>query len=271
MHRSEEPSPGFEMSDIALRPRSATELVDAAFQLYRRDPLPYITGLAAIYVPWLLIVALSGLTSTMTGNVDPATLAIRPYFIVALGGGLAYMLAASITTVLANDAYFGRALDLGKAFRTVAGRFGDVFLAMLIVAVCLVFGFMLLLVPGFYFFGRLFATKQVVLLENLSGSAAVGRSWRLAKGSVRHVINTIGLVVLLNFAVGMGANLFAKLIPSQIVQLLIATLVSVLVYPMVGIIETLLYYDIRIRREGFDIEYLAAASPSPAPEPSAPI
>ena len=49
------------MSDIALRPRSPTELVDAAFQLYRRDPLPFITGLASVYVPWLLIIAASGL------------------------------------------------------------------------------------------------------------------------------------------------------------------------------------------------------------------
>jgi hypothetical protein len=257
------------MSDIALRPRSPTELVDAAFQLYRRDPLPFITGLASIYVPWLLIVATTGLASMMTGQTDPATFDPGPWLIIVLGGALAYVLAASITTVLANDAYFGRPPDLAKAYRTLIQRFGHLVVATLIVGTCLIVGFFLLFIPGLYFFGRLFANKQAVLLENLNGVSAVGRSWRLSKGSVRHVINTIGLVILLNFAVGLGANLLARLIPSQIVQLLIATIVSVLIYPMVGIIETLLYYDIRIRREGFDIEYLAAASSAPAAAPSA--
>lgn len=259
------------MSDIALRPRSPTELVDAAFQLYRRDPLPFITGLASVYVPWLLIIAASGLSSMMTGQTDPAQFDFGPWMIVILGGGLAYILAASITTVLANDAYFGRAPDLAKAYRTLLQRLGHLLVATLLVGICLAIGFFLFFIPGLYFFGRLFANKQVVLLENVNGVSAVGRSWRLCKGSVRHVINTMGLVILLNFALGIGANLFARLIPSQIVQLLIATLASVLIYPLVGIVETLLYYDIRIRREGFDIEYLAAASPAPAAESSASI
>jgi hypothetical protein len=256
------------MSDIALRPRSPTELVDAAFQLYRRDPLPFITALASVYVPWLLIIAMSGLSSMMTGQTDPAQFDLGPWMFVIVGGGVAYVLAASVTTVLASDAYFGRAPDLAKAYRVLIQRLGHLLVATLLFGICLMMGFFLFFIPGLYVFGRLFANKQVVLLENVNGISAIGRSWRLSKGSVRHVINTMGLVILLNFAVGFGANLFARLIPSQIVQLLIATAVSVVVYPLVGILETLLYYDVRIRREGFDIEYLAAASPAPAAESS---
>jgi len=55
----------------------------------------------------------------------------------------------------------------------------------------------------------------------------------------------------------------------RIVQQVLATIVACLVYPIVGIIETMLYYDIRIRREGFDIEYLAAAAASPIEYPAA--
>ena len=67
------------MSDIALRPRSATELVDAAFQLYRRQPLQFIVGLGLIYVPWMLLLASLGLQGRMqtagTGqpNMDAPT------------------------------------------------------------------------------------------------------------------------------------------------------------------------------------------------------
>ena len=34
-------------------------------------------------------------------------------------------------------------------------------------------------------------------------------------------------------------------------------LVTVLVYPMVPIVSTLLYYDLRIRSEGYDLELLS--------------
>lgn len=249
------------MPDIALRPRSSTEIVDAAFQLYRRDALPFIAAVALVYVPWLLVIAATGLAGTAVGG-DPTAGGVAPLLWFLAGAMIAYVLAASVTTCLARDVYFGDTVDVGKAFRTVARRLADVVLASLIVGGCIVFGSMLFILPGIYLYGRLFAAKQAVLLEEHGGIAAVGRSWRLAKGSVGHVISTMGLALLLNLALGLGASFVGRLIPSQIVQMLISTIVACLVYPMVGIIETLLYYDLRIRREGFDIEYLAAAPPS---------
>jgi hypothetical protein len=50
------------------------------------------------------------------------------------------------------------------------------------------------------------------------------------------------------------------------------TAVHVVIYPFFGIAETLLYYDIRIRKEGFDVEYLARSNPPvPADQPGAPL
>ena len=43
------------MTDLGLRPRKATELVDAAFQLYRREPLQFIIALGIVYIPWMII------------------------------------------------------------------------------------------------------------------------------------------------------------------------------------------------------------------------
>jgi hypothetical protein len=43
------------MTDLALRPRSSTELVDAAFQVFRRTPVQFIVAAALVYVPWLVI------------------------------------------------------------------------------------------------------------------------------------------------------------------------------------------------------------------------
>lgn len=258
------------MPDIALRPRSPTELVDAAFQLYRAEPVPFITAMALIYVPWQLIIAMSGMADIMTGtavsttgSMDVYAFSIR-YFTLSIGGLIAYLLSGGITTRLASDVYLGRPIDLVKALRAVVVALIALLVSGFVAGFAILIGLMLFIIPGFYIYGRLFATKQTVLLEGAGPLGAVGRSWSLTKGHVAHVLGTMALIIILIFVVSIGAGMVSLLLP-QSLRILIGTAVAVFIYPMIGITETLLYYDVRIRREGFDIEYLAAAAPSPPP------
>jgi hypothetical protein len=255
------------MPNIALRPRSPTELVDAAFQLYRAEPVPFITGMALVYVPFLLIVAFSGgspmsvdSATSASGSMDVLVMGTRAA-VVSIASMVAYLLAGGLMAVLASDAYLGRPLDLGRAVRAVIGGLIALFISGFVTGVVIVIGLMLLIIPAFYFYGRLFATKQAVLLEGAGPMGALDRSWNLTKGHVAHILGTMALVFLLNFAVYFGATFISLLLPGQILRALLNIVVAVLIYPIAGITETLLYYDVRIRREGFDIEYLAAAAP----------
>lgn len=256
------------MSDIALRPRSSTELVDAAFQLYRREPLQFIAGLALIYVPWLVIAALAGVELGFRGTTtigDSPNTSLFYSLLVSLCGILVTTIAGGVVSVMASDVYFGRSADIGKAFRAVGSNFWTLLAALICYGALIFLGLMLLLVPALYVGARFFALKQIILLEDAGFSKAFSRTSFLTMGNKRHVLNTLGLVVLLNLAVTGGTALFGTMIPSEVIRLLLQTCAAVLVYPLVGITETLLYYDIRIRREGFDIEYLAAAASAPQP------
>lgn len=259
------------MSDIALRPRSSTELVDAAFQLYRREPLQFIAALALVYVPGVMISTLIGVAAGVRdagGTVVRAdagsVAAVVGYAIVPVFSLLAYAIAGGVVSLMANDVYFGRPADLGASFRVAGARFGTMLVALIVTGLLFFLGLVLFIIPGFYAFARFFAVKQVVMLEHGGVGDALARSSSLTVGQKRHVLNTMGLVFLLNLAITIGAALVTGMIPSQVVQLLLNTCISVLVYPIVGITETLLYYDVRIRREGFDIEYLAAAGAPPS-------
>ena len=44
-----------------------------------------------------------------------------------------------------------------------------------------------------------------------------------------------------------------------IVQTIVTAVFTILVYPVVAITEALLYFDTRIKNEGFDIELMAGA------------
>ena len=92
----------------------------------------------------------------------------------------------------------------------------------------------------------------------------------LSVGLKRHIVNTILLIALVSIAISFGVGLLSGVFQSKVITNVVGTAVSVVVYPLFGLTETLLYYDARIRKEGFDVEYLARADTSgAAPENAA--
>ena len=242
------------MSELVLRPRTPSELVDTAFQVFRRDPALFVAGAALIYVPWLLIRVILDI------GINPDVMPDLSQFPVIVIGGIAvYTLAGGVTAVMASDVYLGRQPDLGRAFREVATHIVPLVVTMIITTLFIVFGLLLLLLPALYPIARFFATRQVILLENGGVGRALSRSSELSLGTKRHILNTLILVGLLTLAISIGAGFVTSMIGSHLVQQVVSTAVSAMIYPMFGITETLLYYDVRIRKEGFDIEYLASS------------
>ncbi|HTE47413.1 MAG TPA: hypothetical protein VK636_19375 [Gemmatimonadaceae bacterium] len=255
------------MSDIPLRQRSSTEIVDAAFQIFRREPLQFIAASALIYVPWLVLQLLIGV------NIDPGIRPTTNQIIVSLIGSLVvYTFAGGVTSILASDVYLDRPTDLGRAFRTVAARAVPLAGAVIISSFFIGIGLMLLFVPGFYALARFFAVKQGVVLENRSTIEALSRSSHLSVDTKRHILGTLILVGLLIAAVSFGAQIGVTMIPTRIAQITLLHAISAILYPFFGITETVLYYDMRIRKEGFDVEHLASLGPAggvaPAPATS---
>jgi hypothetical protein len=111
----------------------------------------------------------------------------------------------------------------------------------------------------------------VVVLEERSAGESFRRSWDLAKGEVGKILGTmvlawlifIVLYALLIVIVGLIVGLLGSS-NERMTSLLVAILLA-LVYPITGVVTTLLYYDIRVRREGYDLELMAREAPSPVP------
>ena len=75
------------MSVIPLRQRTPTEIVDASLQLFRIEPLQFITASALIYVPWIVVQLAFGINATST---EP--LSTTQTFISLLGTIAVYVL-----------------------------------------------------------------------------------------------------------------------------------------------------------------------------------
>jgi hypothetical protein len=247
------------MTELGLRPRSSTELVDAAFQVFRREPVSFIVAAALLYVPWLLIrLALEPQIVTLADFDLPRVL------LTGVLGLLVYVIAAAVATLIARDVYLDRPVDVAGAFRAVVPRVATLIVTTLITFTFLVIGAMLFIFPVLYPLARFFAVRQAIMLEGAGVGRALGRSSELSVGVKRHVLATLLLAGLITVAISVGSGLLANIIPSRVLLFAISTAASVIVYPFLAIVQTLLYYDVRIRKEGFDIEYLAGSVPRDA-------
>ena len=121
------------------------------------------------------------------------------------------------------------------------------------------------------------------LVENLPARPALRRSRFLAKGSIRRIILIYVLMILLGFALSVVFWLPGEFYVSWfrgrsfITAVLLRSLGSFFAGALAGPIATiavaLVYYDQRIRKEAFDLEWMMGAMAQPVPPlaPEAPV
>ena len=172
---------------------------------------------------------------------------IVPLFLVGLGKGLLIALVAMICgAVIAVGAAAGKAMGAAIVVLLVFG------------GVCMTAWFLLFIACGYML------TTPTVVLENLpSAFDAFGRSWELTRGTKLRL-----------FGLGFVAVLIASVLPAIVVQalggvllelvpgmqpawMIVSSVVSVMLAPIIPCIMTLAYYDSRVRREGFDLQLLS--------------
>jgi hypothetical protein len=111
---------------------------------------------------------------------------------------------------------------------------------------------------------QLINVTAVIVLEGLGPVAALRRSRDLVRGSARHTAAVLLLLVVL-WVVVYGTLIVLAMLLLQRFELAnsVASALTVVLYPFFGCMLTLLYYDLRIRHEGYDLELMARALEQP--------
>ena len=143
-------------------------------------------------------------------------------------------------------------------------------------------GFLIFLAFGSLFYGifaylRNTLAVPAAVMENLPVRAAMRRSKTLAAGSKGRIFLLLLLLFALYFVAGaiqapFGFMLLAARsathVLAEAVTLLITFLTGAVIGPVGAIGLTLFYIDERVRKEGFDIEFLMQETPAPIPSPT---
>jgi hypothetical protein len=248
------------MVATSLRPLSVGEILDVSFTLYRR----HFTTLGTIAALCSGIPVLLSLYIEASGGVlYNLPLALLHYIVFTVLSSF----ATAATVFVVSESYLGRPLPAGDALRRAAPLLTRLIVCSLLLAIIVAIGFVFFLVPGVILLcGLLLAFPSMVLEAGHSATGALSRSWSLTRGARWRMFGLLVTMLLLLYVplVGLGA-VAAVLAPrgafgatSGMLTLAVVGVVQMLLYPLFYCVLTVAYYDLRVRKEGFDLEVLAS-------------
>ena len=277
------------MATLELRPRSATEIVDASFQLLRANFMPLVTLSVAVQLP-MLVVRIWAVRNALNFTTASAQVMSSLVGSVLIFGVLLFLLALvaqCALTVATSQVYLGMVVDNGAALQRGLQRALWVVLTYFVVAVGLGIAFgvgiplatalpsvariplMLVLVAVAIWLGlRLIPLLSVLVLEDGGPIDAIKRALYLGSGLVGHMFVSmllggliyVGIAIVAALAVAALGAVIPALKDPSVTQVFEAA-AGALVYPLLIAVAVVLYYDLRIRREGFDVEMMSRAVP----------
>lgn len=280
---------------LRLRPLSLSELLDETFRIYRKA-FPLFIGIAlAVSIPTLLIVLALGVYAFSGGQLfntaefqnDPSTFFRSAAFQSLIVAGLVLALVTLFLIPFSYGAPVRAAIDVALGHQPT---FGSVVAAVLrryfaLWGAALLFGLAILLLTftvigipvaiWLYVRWRLYA--PALMAENLGPGRALGRSAQLVDGrwwrTCGILLLLFLLVAILGAILGTLIQVVTSLIPGLTADARLAvnqvgsTLGSVVAAPIEYIALTLLYFDLRVRKESFDLDQLAQQVQSTGPSP----
>jgi len=249
-----------------LRPLSTSELLDRTFHLYRNNFLLFV-GIAAI--PQLFVLAL---------QLVGAGLIFRGAFIgyglmallTALLSYIAIEISQAATVMAVSNVHLDQPVTIASAFSQAKSSIGRVigitFLVGLAVGVATIF----FIIPGIYVAVMWSMAIPVTMLEGGGVSFSTKRSQELTKNNRGRIFIIYILVALLALVVALVLQFVLRLVAvavahgntslfltlTQALSAIGSFLSTSLVGSLATIALTLIYYDLRVRKEGFDLQLM---------------
>jgi hypothetical protein len=261
---------------VALRPLGIGEMLDAAIKIYRRRPKPMIIAAAVVVFPAIVLqtfVQVSAGSPDQLTPDDPATLdggALATYLGGLLVSTVILLMASNLalagTTRLSLSAYLGDDVTWRESLRFAFRRFWSLTGLLAVTTLGLLVGTVACIAPGLWLQGIWAVAVPALLVEGKGAGGALSRSQHLVRGRFWPVIGTVLIGSLLaSFLQGV---LIAPVLALQLTEAsFVVTALLTGVVQLVGVVVTMpftaalsavIYVDLRVRKEAYDLELMAS-------------
>ncbi len=273
-----------------LRPLGVGEILDVGIKIYLRNWLTLFKIVVFVVLPAQILVnfaeisALPSGSTVSSGNPSPfggpgpvttegpltghqATV----FAIGFIGAFLIQFIAARFAQAACfravADAYLGEEMSWRSSLRFALRRLPALVWLSILSAILVALGFIFLVVPGVYLFVAFTVAVPVLLVEGAGPWRSLRRSRQLVRGRwwgtcgvavVGLLLVSIISAAVTGLVVGVAlANPSRNTVTGFVLNTLAATLGSMISTPAAAAFITVLYIDLRVRKEGFDLLLLA--------------
>jgi hypothetical protein len=274
------------VASVQLRPLGIGEILDVAMKIVWRNAGTLVRAVLVIVLPvqivstiitqssvpkgWTVSASPIGFAQPQPGQTITGAQATTLFTGLGIAGLLtvvAGLLASGACFRAIASAYLGEPTNWLDSLRFAARRFGPLVWLTFLSFLFALLGFVACVIPGIYLWIGFAVAVPVLLTENLRGTKALGRSRALVSGSWWRVLGVIMLGAILTSIVAyalIGIVFAATSIDSGSNTIVVAvekivsgTISSAITTPFVAAFTAVLYFDLRVRKEGFDLQLLA--------------
>ena len=284
------------MSAPQLRPLGVGEILDVAITIYRRNARTLLTLVFVVVAPFEILSALFQASALpddeLITETEPGSLELQEDFWIGVAGfGAAAVLSFLGATIATGacfkaiaDGYLGEQAEWRPALAYAARRLHSILWVTFLGGLLAVLGLILFIIPGIYLYVAFAVAVPVLLTEGVRGRKALGRSRRLVKGRwwgtfAVVILGSILVGIVEAAAVGLAAVVTTldtadPTLGSFLVNTTATVVASLIATPFAAAFITVLYFDLRVRKEAFDLQLLAqqiGVDPATVAEPVAPL
>lgn len=265
-----------------LRPLSFGEILDVSLKIFGRH---WQTLVACVLVPTIPIQILTVLVvlSIAPEQYDPDTSATATpegteiaALVVVYGLSLiASLLAWAACFKAVADGYLGAQPSLGGSLRFGLPRIPRLFGLSIVCGLMIIVGLLGCLVGALFVAALVMLSVPALLLERIGVFASIGRSFELVKGRYWQIVLMLLVLFVALIVVSVVFGAFFGAIAgaagdesdttNAIVSFIASVAASAITTPIFASVLTVLYFDQRVRKEGFDLQLLAEGIGEQAP------
>ncbi len=271
-----------------LRPLRVGEIVDVAIKLVISNARVLFTISAIVLIPLGLVQGLvtalgvpdqldffdSFMVDETVTQEEAEELLSSALQLFAVGvtiaaiTGLGTVLVQGASAKALADVYQSTEPSWQNSLRFGLKRFFPILWATILILVASSVGLLFYLAPGIWLFTSWSVTTPVLVVENKGPLQAMARSFDLVRRRFWPALGTVALSYLVYFAVGQVIGLITSAITfaggstttgtDLWVSTIGSTISSVFVLPFLAAVFIVLYFDLRVRAEGYDLQVMAA-------------
>jgi hypothetical protein len=276
-----------------LRPLAIGEILDAGIKLFLSHWRTLVLSVVGLILPVQILSALVTASvapeqfdfSTTESGVEEGEEAefLISQGVIALLSVISVLLATAVCFKAVADAYLGVEPDWRRSLRFAVRRLGGLFGVAIIGGLLVGLATLALIVPGIWLFVMFSVAVPAMLLERIGPWNALRRSFRLVRHRWWATAGALLVGYLLISIIGGLVSLLIMIVPSVVAEdntlaaalgaVVGGTVGAVLTTPYSAAVVTLLYFDLRVRKEGLDLQLIAEGAdirrdpdaPLPAP------